>query len=369
MGEIKKKNLIFIGPLPPPILGESIALKSLYDAKRLHEEFHVKKINLNRKNFENPGGISFEKVATDSLAVIRSMFLSLKLKDPIIYISISQTKLGLLRDCLIIHSCKMFGKSKVVVHLHGNNLGGTIDATTGVINKFIVNNIKKVDIGIVLGSKLSGNYKGMVDRVEVVSNGIPLDFIRKEEIEGKKRKEGISLLYLSNLMVEKGYVELVKAVASLVAEGHSVKLDLVGGIQNESEFQKVKKFIASNNVGDSIQYHGIKKGEEKKKFFLGSDLMVLPTKYKVEGQPMSIIEGMAAGLPIISSDRGIIAEMIEGCGVLVEPTVEELKNAIKYLVFDNEERLRLGKASRETFENFYTEDKYSEKMINLFNEL
>lgn len=369
MGRIKKKNLIFIGPLPPPILGESIALKALYDAEKLHQDFNVKKINLNRKNFENPGGISFEKIFTDSFAIVRSVFYSLVLKDPIIYISISQTKLGLLRDCLIIHLCKIIGKSKVVVHLHGNNLGGTIDATSGKVQNFIVNTLKKVDIGIVLGSKLSGNYKGLVNRVEVVSNGIPLDFIRKEELEKKERKEGISLLYLSNLMAEKGYIELVKAVASLVSEGHAIKLDLVGGIQNEIEFQKVKRFIEENKVEDSIQYHGIKKGEEKKKFFLESDLMVLPTKYKVEGQPMSIIEGMAAGLPIISSDRGIIAEMIEDCGLLIEPTVEELKRAIEYFLFNAEERLRLGKISRETFENSYTEDKYSNALINLFNEL
>lgn len=369
MGKIKKKNLVFIGPLPPPILGESIALKSLYDARRLHEEFNVKKINLNRKNFENPGGLSVEKIVTDSLAIIRSLFFTLQSKEPIIYISISQTKLGLLRDCMIIHLCKMFRKSKVVVHLHGNNLGATIDATSGFIHKFIVGSLRKVDIGIVLGSKLSGNYKGLVDRVEVVSNGIPLDFIKKEELEGRESNDNVSLLYLSNLMVEKGYVELVKAVASLVAEGQSVKLDLVGAIQNENEFQKVKKFIETNNLEESIQYHGVKKGEEKKQFFLKSDLMVLPTKYKVEGQPMSIIEGMAAGLPIISSDRGIIAEMIEGCGVLVEPSVEDLKKAIKQLAFNTEERLRLGKMSRETFENFYTEDKYSEAMINLFNEL
>ena len=369
MANLKKKNLIFIGPLPPPILGESIALKSLYDAEKLHEHFNVKKINLNRKDFENPGGISFEKLFTDSFAIVRSLFLSITLKNPIVYISISQTKLGLLRDCLIIHLCKTFGRSKVVTHLHGNNLGGTIDATSGFIHKFLNNTLKKVDIGIVLGSKLAGNYKGLVNRVEVVSNGIPLDFIRKEEIEGKKSKDGVSLLYLSNLMVEKGYIELVKAVASLVQEGHEIKLDLVGGIQNESEFQKVNEFIQANKVEESIKYHGIKKGEEKKRFFLESDLMALPTKYKVEGQPMSIIEGMAAGLPIISSDRGIIAEMIKECGMLVEPTVEELKTAIRHLVVNTDERLRLGKVSRNTFEDLYTEDKYSDALVNLFNEL
>ncbi|RNF39515.1 glycosyltransferase family 4 protein [Planococcus salinus] len=364
----KKGNLIFVGPLPPPVLGESIALQSLYGTEKLHQRFNVKKINLSRKNFENPGGISPEKLFTDSAAIIRSLMLSVALKKPVLYISISQTKLGLLRDCVIIRICKSVGRGKAVTHLHGNNLGPTIEATSGFLNKFIRNTLKKVDVGIVLGEKLAGNYKGLVDRVEVVSNGIPESFIRKGEINRKREKEPVSILYLSNLMAEKGYIELVKATTLLVKEGHNIKLNLVGGIQNEAEFLRVKEFIKENEVEENIEYHGLKQGEAKKQVFLEADLMALPTKYKVEGQPMSIIEGMAAGLPIISSDRGIIAELIQDCGVLIEPTVEDIKSAIQRLAENDEERLRLGEMSRNIYEEFYTEDKYTDSLISIFQE-
>lgn len=364
----KKKGLIFVGPLPPPVLGESIALQSLYGSKKLHESFQVKKINLSRKNFENPGGISREKLFTDSYAIVYSLFLSMSLKKPVLYISISQTKLGLLRDCAIINICKRIGRGKIVTHLHGNNLGPTIDATSGFLNKFIRNTLKKVDTGIVLGEKLTANYKGLVERVEVVSNGIPEDFILKEEINPSKKKEPFSILYLSNLMAEKGYIELVTATTLLVKEGHNIKLDLVGGIQNEAEFLRVKEYIKENGVEKNIEYHGLKQGEAKKQAFLGADVMALPTKYKVEGQPMSIIEGMAAGLPIISSDRGIIAELIRDCGMIIEPTVEDIKSAIERMMTDEDERLRLGKKSREIYENYYTEDKYTDSLLAIFQE-
>ncbi|MBT2571261.1 glycosyltransferase family 4 protein [Planococcus sp. ISL-110] len=365
----KKGNLIFVGPLPPPILGESIALQSLYKSEKLHQQYKVKKINLSRKDFEHPGALSFDKLWTDSFAILYSGFLSLVMKNPILYISISQTKMGLLRDCMMIQACKLLGRGKVVTHLHGNNLGGTIDATSGMTQKFIVNSLQKIDVGIVLGGKLSPNYRGYVKRVEVVSNGIPADFILKSEVGQGKKKGPISLLYLSNLMFEKGYIELIKATTALVKEGHNLRLDLVGGIQNETEFLEVKQYIAENDMDQRIQYHGLKQGEEKKRFFLESDMMALPTKYKVEGQPMSIIEGMAAGLPIISSDRGIIAELIKDCGVIIEPTVDGVKSAIKGLVTDDAERMRLGRMSRETFEAFYTEDKYTDALIAIFDEL
>ncbi|ALS77937.1 glycosyl transferase family 1 [Planococcus kocurii] len=369
MTRTKKRDLIFVGPLPPPILGESIALQSLYNSDRLHRQYKVKKINLSRKDFEHPGALSFDKLFHDSFAIGYSILLSLRMKNPILYISISQTKMGLLRDCVMIQACKVVGRGKVVSHLHGNNLGGTIDATSGITEKFVVNTLKKIDVGIVLGEKLSTNYRGYVDRIEVVSNGIPADFILKNEVGQAKKSGPLSLLYLSNLMFEKGYVELIKATTALIKEGHNLRLNLVGGIQNESEFQEVQRYIATNEMEQHIQYHGLKQGEEKKRFFLESDMMALPTKYKVEGQPMSIIEGMAAGLPIISSDRGIIAELIKDCGVVVEPTVEGVKTAIKALVSDDAERMRLGRVSRETFEEFYTEDKYTDSVVAIFDKL
>lgn len=369
MTRTKKGELIFVGPLPPPILGESIALQSLYNSEKLHRHYDVKKINLNRKDFERPGALSFEKLFRDSFAIMYTAYLSIRMKHPILYISISQTKMGLLRDCVMIQACKIIGHGKAVSHLHGNNLGGTIDATTGMTRKFIVNSLEKIDVGIVLGEKLASNYRGHVKRVEVVSNGIPADFILKSEVVPNKKKGPLSLLYLSNLMFEKGYVELIKATTALIQEGYDLRLDLVGGIQNEREFQEVKRYIEDNNMNELIQYHGLKQGEEKKRFFLKSDLMALPTKYRVEGQPMSIIEGMAAGLPIISADRGIIAELIKDCGVVIEPTVEGVKAAIKDLVVDDAERMRLGRISRETYEAFYTEDKYTDSLVAIFDEL
>lgn len=368
MGNMKKKTLIFVGPLPPPILGESIALQSLYEAEKLHNAYRVKKMNLSRKDFEDPGGLAVDKLFFDSLKLMYSAFLSLFNKDVILYISISQTKMGLIRDCLFIRFCKLSNRNKAVAHLHGNNLGGTIDATSGKLRRFVENTLRKVDVGIVLGGKLVPNYKNLVKRVEVVSNGIPEDFIRKNEIDFNRKQEKISILYLSNLMAEKGYIELIHAVAGLIREGLNIELNLVGAIQSENEFQEVKRFIDKYGLADRIIYHGTKRGEEKKRFFLEADIMALPTKYKVEGQPMSIIEGMAAGLPIISSDRGIIAELIEDCGILVQPEVTDIKRAIKRLAVNEEERKLLGKISREIYEEYYTEDKYTDSLMAIFND-
>lgn len=363
-----KKNFILVGPLPPPIHGESIALDIIVNSSQLKKFFNIKVRNTNRKNLDFPGRLSIGKLLADLLHLFMFTFLVISLREKVIYISISQTKLGLIRDCLFILIGKYIGKGKIITHLHGNNLGNVIDDTAGLLNKLIRKSFKNIDIGIVLGEKLTNNYRGLVERVEIVSNGISADFIAEHEVNFTKKSKSLSVLYLSNLMAEKGYGELVEAITSLVREGLDIKLDLIGGIHDQQHFKKVQTYIKEHSMEEQILYHGVKIDEDKKEHLLNTDVMVLPTKYKVEGQPISIIEGMAAGLPIVSTDRGVIAELIDHCGIIVNPTVEEIKKAILKLYIYEDYRQELGRNSRQKFEEHYTAEKYIESLMHLFCE-
>lgn len=77
-------------------------------------------------------------------------------------------------------------------------------------------NSKTVDVGIVLEKSLVDNYRGLVRCVEVVPNGIDENFITSEDIKTYMKNDGFSIIYLSNLMKEKGYMELIQAVIELV---------------------------------------------------------------------------------------------------------------------------------------------------------
>lgn len=364
----KKKNLLFIGPFPPPIHGESMAMDLIYNSEELHQLFNVKKINTNRRNIENQGRFSISKLIMDVFIMCYAWVLTLVLKSPTIYISISQSKLGLLRDCIIIYIASLL-RAKVITHLHGNNLSNIIGDLNKFQRKFVECSLRKIEIGIVLGESLAFNYRGLVKKVGVVSNGVATNFITSEDLKGKSKSKDIRVLYLSNLISSKGYVQLIEAISDLIQEDYHIKLNLVGGIHDKKTFLDVKKKIQMNNLEDSIVYHGIKAGEEKKKYFLNADMMVLPTNYKIEGQPISIIEGMAAGLCIISTNRGAIPEMLENCGIIIEPEVGEIKNAIKELYHNAIYREKLGLASRLKYENYYTDKKFINNLIDIFTEV
>ena len=67
---------------------------------------------------------------------------------------------------------------------------------------------------------------------------------------------------------------------------------------------------------ENISYLGFAGEEVKQEIFESSDIFCLPSKLE-EGSPISIIEAMSYGLPIIASDKGCIKDMIDGLGYLL----------------------------------------------------
>ena len=96
---------------------------------------------------------------------------------------------------------------------------------------------------------------------------------------------------------------------------------------------------------------------------------MFPTFYRNEGHPWVIVEAMAAGLPIISTDHAAISEsVITGVnGYLVEKkNVEQVAEKIKILAADKSLRDKMGAASKKMYLDNFTEDKMIERMKNVF---
>ena len=84
-----------------------------------------------------------------------------------------------------------------------------------------------------------------------------------------------------------------------------------GGWNLQSERKEVEQYLENHpNVADHIDFLGIIEGEDKEVLLLQSDIFVFPTYYRYEGQPAVVVEAMAAGLPIITTDQGGIRDMV-----------------------------------------------------------
>lgn len=302
-----KKKIGIIGQFSPPIHGLSKALDTLYNSY-LGEKYDLTKFDItNNKKF---------------LSII---FKLIKSNLDIYYLTISQSKFGNLRDLIILKIIQM-KKKKSIIHLHGGGFRNVLEEDMGNFQRKLNYKILgKVDCGIVLGESLKYIFEGIIDkdRIKVVKNCVDDEFvISDEEFEEKmkifKEKKVLNILYLSNFIEDKGYKDVLN-LAKLCKEKNNKKFNFIfaGKFFDENDKNWFFKFIEDNSLKDIIEYKGIVGGEEKKKLFKESDYFILLTRYKNEGQPISIIEAGINGLGIITTNHAGIKDILKEDRMLV----------------------------------------------------
>jgi glycosyltransferase involved in cell wall biosynthesis len=169
--------------------------------------------------------------------------------------------------------------------------------------------------------------------------------------------ETFIILFVGRLVEKKGVRDLISAFSLLndVYQNQSV-LWLVGdGNERDSLEQQVKEL----NLQDKIKFFGKLPNQQLPDFYASADLFVAPsiidTKGDTEGQGVMLLEAMASGLPIISTNIGGITEIVEdgSNGILVsQQNTEELKNTIEKLLNNSNVRTTLSNNARKTAQNY-----------------
>jgi glycosyltransferase involved in cell wall biosynthesis len=181
-------------------------------------------------------------------------------------------------------------------------------------------------------------------KLTVVPNGLPRDGWTAPAPKRRREGQPLRLLYLSNLVETKGYLELVEACAILRGRGLDAHVDLVGQFLTSPDDRVVRSAahaeqlleqrIEALGLRDAVTYHGRAVGEAKRTLLEGADVFVLPTRYRFEGQPISIIEALAAALPVVSTRYRAIPDLVTdgGSGVLLDaPEPAALADAVERL--------------------------------------
>jgi glycosyltransferase involved in cell wall biosynthesis len=120
----------------------------------------------------------------------------------------------------------------------------------------------------------------------------------------------------------------------------SVFLDIVGdGEEKEHIEALIQKYRLRN-----ITLHGKKTGQELIELYRSADLFVLPSLK--EGISLSMLEALAAGLPVVASDSPEIRQILGECGVLIQyPTATNYAEALDTVLADKDTLRKLGALS------------------------
>ena len=181
----------------------------------------------------------------------------------------------------------------------------------------------------------------------------------------------VKILFLANLIKSKGIDNFLKALVILKNnnEPANYSVDVIGKWLDDDFKNSCFKMVSDHQL--PVIFHPTEKSKQKLNFLVNADIFVFPPR-EPEGHPWVIVEAMAAGLPIISTDQGAIVESVlnEVNGFIVGPDhPNEIANRLSQLLNNKSLRKEMGNKSRLLYEEKFTENKMVENLSSSFNKV
>lgn len=302
--------------------GESVIAVSLYSEKtaitdRLEKAgVHIEYLN--------------KKPGFDASIIFKLVKLFKREKPDVVHTHIYASKYGLIAAVLAGIEKKVHTVHNVAQKEQGN-LGKKVNS---FMYKYF--NVVPVALSQEVRKSISDVYRLQEDSVPTVFNGIDLSkCITKTNYKVNKI---FTILHIGRFMKVKNHETLIRAFATFVKKHPCSKLQLLGEGEMFDEMQNLAKTL---DVADKVEFLGLQSNVYP--FLHKADIFCLPSEY--EGVPMTLIEAMGTGLPIIASKVGGIPDMLTNNedALLIKPTSDELNEAMERLYQSDTLREEFGK--------------------------
>jgi glycosyltransferase involved in cell wall biosynthesis len=285
----------------------------------------------------------------------------------VVYVPIAQEFPALFRDMVFITIARL-ARRPVVLHLHGGMFRDFYSRQTPILKWMTRATVGRATVGIVLTERLRPALECVVpaDRVVCVANGVSPAPAAIGRVDDR-----VHVMFLSSLFPWKGTHLFIEAFAR-ATEGRSDVIGTLAGTWPSAEVrERTLAFADSLGIRDRLTFPGVVDLDEKRRLMGTADIFCF-TSLVPEGQPLVILEAMAAGLPVVAFDwPGIADTVLEGeTGVLLEDrSSDAVADALRVLIEDAAERRRLGEAGRARYELLYTQEAFGRRVIGVLRPL
>jgi len=353
-------KVLAVVPLPPPFTGPENATALLLEGEH---PFDLVVINTNYRRSPEARGIPGIAGVFGLIRLKAALLVRLLAWRPrLVYYSITGTRLGWMRDSLVIVISRLFCSS-LLLHFRGGHFGFFL-ADTDPLTRFVVRScLRLASAVIVQAERLRPMFAGLVKKVYVLPNPAPgfpdAPYPRPRRV-----------LFVGHLSFAKGYATLLRAIPLVLAVVPDARFVLVGWPKRretnifwdaatgqrlvpEDPKEVFRKEIEARGFSDSLEFHRDVQGEEKARLFTSCRVFALPS-YS-EGFSVALAEALSAGLACVVTPVGAAPEVITDGqeGFFVEPGDHAgLAEKIVLLLSDDSLSERLGRAARERARDF-----------------
>jgi len=302
----------------PPRHGAAIMGDNAYNTL-IDGPYEVKQINLSVSTaIDNIGLMNFEKIRM-ILKMFSGYIGSLaKFKPQIIYITPTVADTGFYRDFILSLIAKTYrfffnSKCRIIYHIHMRPYG------TGSFRRKVLFPVFFHKAETIFNSvKLQEDYPGnMIDRK---SNHFLINFVKpicdkdtayasiqKYDRSGENNKPFIRIFYFGHLIETKGYRRALE-IAKILSVHPGIQFHFSGSYGSTHEKDYFEKFVTDNRLESKVFYHGRCAENDMCNTFLESDVMIFPSY--TEAYPLTILEALSVGIPVVATDTGAIMEIV-----------------------------------------------------------
>lgn len=191
-------------------------------------------------------------------------------------------------------------------------------------------------------------YGMQEEKVPMIYNGV--DLSRCLPKSGYDLSEPAQLLHIGRFNYQKNHRGLLEAFSMILEKNPNCCLNLVGDGELR---QETEAYAVELGVREKVVFHGSQ--SDVHPYLHNADIFLLPSQF--EGMPMTIIEAMGTGLPVVASAVGGVPDMLRNgeSGILVSQEPRAVADAVLGLLQQEDLRKTLGENAREDSRKFSAE--------------
>ena len=343
----RRARVLIVGQGPPTAGGIPTFVTHLAADLELRERVEIDYLNTTPAGDKRPGGFTagnLRQLMSDARAVFRR-----GAGVDIVHLNLAPAPMLPLLRALVLAAAARLRRTKVVMHAHSGRLTSCLDRRDyrivfrllcAILSAFVVVSAEAERAG----RRLSG-------KVVRVPNGIDLPPARWPGPPGRP-----TVAFVGTVSERKGLIDLRDALVVLRERSITPAVWVVGDARQEGPgvFDRVRHEFSTANV-DEAEFLGRVPRDEVLDLLTRCTVFCLPSHW--EGSPLSVLEAMAVGTPIVASAVGDVPELLaHGSAGIVVPAHDPgaLADALESVLRDPTEARRLSTAARARVAELYS---------------
>lgn len=346
-------RVLLCTPLPPPYGGVATWSTEILQST-LSREFDIRVTDIAPRSDGDQRSRFRLTRAVESLGVFGKFVQQLSQFKPHVVHCSTSFRWGLARDLPMALVAKAAG-AKVILHTHGGDFHVFLDRLAKPLALIVLESLRRLDCVVVLTDQVKNALEGRFGLKNVVKIS---NFIDIERFDANKKKifheynpnKPLDAVFIGWLIEAKGIFDLIRVLASVPGWN----ITFVGPSPNDQTVHRLFGLAHELNVLPRVMVRSAVPVANIPAILNEADFFVLPSHR--EGFPISILEAMAAGVPVVATDVGAVSEIVKNeiTGILVPSgNQDKLADSIHRIVTDPELRSKIAENAKELVRSKY----------------